>query len=71
MTINTTFTAKWTGFDGTPLILAFPGSAAESEFQPQFAGDGIPDNHLYVILRHDPDRPSVGKVLGTLALRQP
>lgn len=71
ITTEATWTRRLTGFDGTPLVMTFPVGGEVSQFSPRIVQDGTSDEHLYVILRSDPDHPSRGKVLAALALRRP
>ncbi len=63
----------YTGHDGTVGLWRFPTSG---QFTPTyFPGESpttLPTKFVYVILKNDPDSPAgKGKVLGSIALRQP
>ncbi|MCA9632882.1 MAG: hypothetical protein KC766_34755, partial [Myxococcales bacterium] len=60
------------GYDGTLGTFVFPGQSG-THFHPNYVDDGTTDeNHVYVILAHDPKNPAAGgKVLGSVALHHP
>ncbi|MCL2825106.1 MAG: hypothetical protein FWD57_14040, partial [Polyangiaceae bacterium] len=61
-------TPRHTGFDGESMGLMFVVGAPE--FNPVLVGESVSDEHLYVVLRSDPNRQSVGRVLAAIDLRE-
>ena len=68
--LNHGFGVRESGFDGDKLPMMWFPVPPKPGFNPAVVGRTTSDEHLYVIARSDPDRPSRGKVLAAFDMRE-